>query len=111
MEKPAKPESKPVVETAESSHEQPKEKVEDVQVNESETEKDKEDGKNKEGGEKEEGEGKEEEEEEKAKPQHKAPPKFGVGLPMGPMGGDLLAEMKKRTERSNSGGKKVSTYE
>lgn len=49
-----------------------------------------------------------EEPQEKPKPQAKAPPKFGVGLPMGPMGGDLLAEMKKRNERSNSAGKKVS---
>lgn len=40
--------------------------------------------------------------EEKPKPQGKAAPKFGVGLPMGPMGGDLLAEMKKRQERSGS---------
>ena len=36
------------------------------------------------------------------KPQGKAPPKFGIGLPMGAIGGDLLAEMKKRSEKSNS---------
>ncbi|XP_028409927.1 F-actin-uncapping protein LRRC16A-like isoform X2 [Dendronephthya gigantea] len=41
------------------------------------------------------------EEEEKPKPQPKAPPKFGVGLPMGAMGGDLLAEMKKRNQRNS----------
>jgi hypothetical protein len=67
-------------------------------------EKDNEDG----GKQGEEGEPAKEEGEDKPKPQPKAPPKFGVGLPMGPMGGDLLAEMKKRSERSNSGSK-VST--
>lgn len=36
------------------------------------------------------------------KPQAKAPPKFAIGLPIGHVQGDLLAEMKKRKEKGSN---------